>query len=378
MSDQISIGLANMHKEAGEVRAFLPDFVSDLENSGAKIYLEYDYGGGMSFTQEDYASVAPGVTFTSLQEIFQQDYVLVLRYPDDEAINWMRSGGCLISMVHYPTRPGRVALFQERNIVSISLDTITDDSGKRMIENLRSVGWNGVNTAFKALSNTYPDPGLFNPERLPIQVTLLGAGAVGIHVVQAAIQYGDPDLRSRMVSDEVPGVKVMVVDYDITPHKTLMSDILRSTDILVDATQRLDASQPVIPNSWIAYLPQHAIITDLAVDPYTLETDPPVVRGIEGIPQGNLDKYIFSPDDLDWEQTIPPYIPSKHRRTTVSCYSWPGISPKECMDHYGDQLKPFMRVLLKKGYKNLNPQSSFLERALYRASLKGWMEGHPG
>jgi alanine dehydrogenase len=129
MSDQISIGLANMHKEADEVRAFLPDFVSDLENSGAKIYLEYDYGGGMSFTQEDYASVAPGVTFTSLQEIFQQDYVLVLRYPDDEAINWMRPGGCLISMVHYPTRPGRVALFQERNIVSISLDTITDDSG---------------------------------------------------------------------------------------------------------------------------------------------------------------------------------------------------------------------------------------------------------
>ena len=135
-------------------------------------------------------------------------------------------------MVHYPTRPGRVALFQERNIVSISLDTITDDSGKRMIENLRSVGWNGVNTAFKALSNTYPDPGFFNSERLPIQVTLLGAGAVGIHVVQAAIQYGDPDFRSRMVSDGVPGVKVTVVDYDITPHKTLMSDILKSTDIL--------------------------------------------------------------------------------------------------------------------------------------------------
>jgi alanine dehydrogenase len=247
-----------------------------------------------------------------------------------------------------------------------------------MIENLRSVGWNGVNTAFKALSNTYPDPGFFNPERLPIQVTLLGAGAVGIHVVQAAIQYGDPDLRSRMVSDGVPGVKVTVIDYDITPHKPLMSEILKSTDILVDATQRLDASQPVIPNSWIAYLPKHAIITDLAVDPYTLETDPPVVRGIEGIPQGNLNKYIFPPDDPDWGQTIPPSIPSNHRRTTVSCYSWPGILPEECMDHYGDQLKPFMRLLLKKGYKNLNPQGSFHERSLYRASLKGWLENHPG
>lgn len=378
MNDQVTIGFVNMHKEPGEVRAFLPDFVSDMERFGARVFLENGYGAGMSFKQEDYRKVAPGVIFTSQQEIYRQDYILVLRYPDDEVLNWMRPGGCLISMVHYPTRPGRVALFKAQKISSISLDSIKDDSGKRMIENLRAVAWNGVNTAFKVLSKTYPDYAFDSPIRPPIQVTLLGAGAVGIHVVQAAVQYGDPSQRSRLVSAGVTGVKVTVVDYDVTPNKAIMSNILASTDILVDATQRLDASLPVIPNNWIRSLPNHAIITDLAVDPYTLDTDPPVVRGIEGIPQGNLDKYIFLPDDPDWDLTVPPSITSDHRRATVSCYSWPGIKAKECMAHYGEQLKPFMRVLIQKGYKNLNPHGNNHERALYHASLTGWLEDLSG
>jgi hypothetical protein len=50
------------------------------------------------------------VRFASLEEVYQQDIVLVLRYPGDEKVRWMRPGACLVSMLHYPTRPGRVEL----------------------------------------------------------------------------------------------------------------------------------------------------------------------------------------------------------------------------------------------------------------------------
>ncbi len=102
-----------------------------------------------------------------------------------------------------------------------------------------------------------------------------------------------------------------------------MERLFRHTDVLVDASQRRDPTNPIVPNDWIAWLPAHTVIADLSVDPYTMDADPPVVRGVEGIPQGDLNKYIYMHDDPDWEETIPKGIPSKNRRAVVSCYSWP-------------------------------------------------------
>ena len=128
-----------------------------------------------------------------------------------------------------------------------------------------------------------------------------------------------------------------------------------------------------MPNPWLGWLPDHAIVADLAVDPYTLDADPPVVRGIEGIPQGSLDKYVFWPDDEDWGETVPPSIPSEQRRVVVSCYSWPGIHPEACMRHYAQQLTPLLEPLLAKGYDRLSPDGGYFERAMARATLRAWL-----
>ncbi len=125
----------------------------------------------------------------------------------------------------------------------------------------------------------------------------------------------------------------------------------------------------MVPNEWLAWLPEHAVIADLAVDPYTLTANPPVVRGVQGIPQGNLDKYTFEPDDPDWDGTVPASIPSSNRRAVVSCYSWPGIHPEACMEHYARQLMPLMEVLLQKDYNDLCISGGYFERALCRAKL---------
>ena len=93
---------------------------------------------------------------------------------------------------------------------------------------------------------------------------------------------------------------------------------------------------------------------------------------VEGIPQGSLNQYVFQPDDPRWDDTVPASIPSEHRRTTVTCYSWPGIHPEASMTHYAAQLEPLMQVLLHKGYDGLSPKGDYFERALYRASLKAW------
>lgn len=374
---KLSIGLLRMHLEPGERRAFLPDFIATLSKMGYEVVLEKGYGTNIGLSDTDYLMTADQTKFSDLEEVCQQDYVLVLRYPGDDLVKKIKPGACLISMLHYPTRPQRVALLHSQNLQSISLDMIIEDSGRRLVENLASVAWNGLQLSFDVLKKVYPAPGFEHRQRPPIHVTLLGAGAVGKHVIQAAVSYGDPKLRERLAELTVPGVIVTVIDYDLTNHTSVMREIFSKTDILVDATQRPDPSHHVVPNEWLAWLPEHAIITDLAVDPYLLDSQPPVVRGIEGIPQGSLDKYLFLPKDPDWDLTVPPSIPSTQRRTVVSCYSWPGIYPKACMEHYAQQLKPLMDRLIKKGYSRLSSQGDYFERALHQSTLRAWLNTQP-
>ena len=369
-----TIGLPKMHVEPGEKRVFLPALTAALQKMGFAVVLEKEYGSSIDLADEDYLALADKITITDLEQVYQQAYVLVLRYPGDEWVRVMKPGSCLISMLHYPTRPQRVELLNAQNLQALSLDSIKNDSNRRMVENLPSVAWNGLRISMAELSKVYPAPGFEHPQRPAIRVTLIGAGAVGKHVIQAAVAYGDPQLRQKMLLAGVPGVMVQVIDYDLTGHAEIVREIFSQTDILVDATQRPEPSQPVIPNAWIAWLPEHAIITDLSVDPYLIDNHPPVVRGIEGIPQGSLDKYVFKADDPDWDLTVPASIASTQRRTVVSCYSWPGIFPEACMKHYAEQLTPLMKRLVKMSYNGLSMDGDFFERALYRGTFKYWLQ----
>lgn len=369
MNKSLTFGLARMHVEYGEKRDFLPPLIADLEKHGVQVFLEYGYGTGMGLTEEDYRKVAPNVKFVSHRDVYKQQFVLVLRCPDNDDLRLIEKNSCLISMLHYPTRPQRVKFLKSLEIEAISLDSLKDGTGNRIIENLQSVAWNGLAIGFQVLRQTYPDPGMESTERDPVRVTVLGVGGVGIHAVQAASRYGDISLWKKLASRSVPGVQVTAIEYDLTGCKTLMKELLTRTDILVDATQRPDTSNPIIPNSWIAWTPEHVVLVDLSVDPYDCTVEPIETKGIEGIPQGNLDQYVFKPDDPAFDR-IPDCIPTGNRRHVVSCYSWPGISPKKCMKIYGAQVRPILRTIISNGgILNSKSKRTKYQRAILRALL---------
>ncbi len=371
-STSLQFGFPRMHKELGERRDFLPGLIAHLHKLGAGVTLEHGYGSGMGLTAADYQKVAPTVRFGSSAAAYRQALVVVLRCPTEAEFQLMTPGACLLSMLHFPTRPARAACLRALNLEAISLDSLKDDSGRRLIENLRAVAWNGLEAGFQTLRPLYPPPGFENPARPPLQVTLLGAGAVGSHVMQAAVRYGNDAWRARLAAAGVNGVQVTVVDYDLTGRAEVMRPLLARTDLLVDATQRPDPSRPVIPNDWLADLPAHAVIVDLSVDPYDCSPAARSTKGIEGIPQGNLDQYVFAPDDPAYAQ-LPECVAARQRRQVVSCYSWPGVRPKECMEVYGRQLQPILRKLIEKGGpRQINPQGRFFERAIARAQLSRW------
>ncbi|HRQ24906.1 MAG TPA: hypothetical protein PLF42_15880, partial [Anaerolineales bacterium] len=159
MDQKITIGMPRMYAEYSERRDFLPNFVARLIKLGADVSLEHGYGAGMGLTEEAYLQAAPQVNFVSHDDAYNQSIVIILRCPVEEDLRRLKPGACLISMLHYPTRPDRVELLHSLGIEAISLDSLTDDNGRRLIENLRSVAWNGLEVGFQVLRRTYPAPG---------------------------------------------------------------------------------------------------------------------------------------------------------------------------------------------------------------------------
>jgi len=373
MSIPTSIGFPRMRHETGEKRVFLPEFIHHLVSLGTQVYIEEGYGARSGFRFEDYKRANPNIHMCCREEAFQKDVSMILRSPKPEEFHLIKRGSVLISMLHYPTRPIRVARLKKLGINAISLDSIANDDNIRLVENMKAVAWNGLEAAFDWLEKEWPC--LVRPDRKPIQVLIIGTGMVGKHAIEAASKLGNIERNYDHMAAGGPGAVAIAVGRNIACNAATMEVLFRQADVLVDATQRRDSSKPVVPNDWIAWLPEHAVVVDLAVDPYTLEAKPPVVRGIEGIPQGNLDQYVFPADDPKWDNHVPPSIPSVHRRTTVTCYSWPGVHPEACMQHYARQLEPLVYHLFKKGYEGISIYGDYFERALYRGTLKAWLQG---
>jgi len=170
---------------------------------------------------------------------------------------------------------------------------------------------------------------------------------------------------------------VTVLDQAVTWDENTMLSRLERTDVLVDATRRPDPTKPVIPNEWMEALPQHAVVLDLAADPYDFATSPPQVKAIEGLPQGSLDQYVFAPDDPVYKE-MDHRVDTANRRLAVSCYSWPGVEPLACMEVYSRQVEPFLRVILERPLESWDEvHGTHDERAIARAELGRWRRRHP-
>ncbi len=369
MPPTLTIGFPRMHKEAAEVRDFLPGLIRRIAPLAREVVIEAGYGSGMDIAASEYTAGADNVRIATNAACYARDIVVQVRAPEDDEMARMKPGTLLFSMLHFPTHLSRNALMQELGIVPLSMDSVVDDDGERLIEHLRGTSWNAVWAGFETLRKTYP--ALASPHRNPVQVTVIGAGPTGRFAAEAAAKYASD---AGMWQRQIPGVVAGLVDRSVTKNLDWLKRLLVQTDILVDATARHDTTQSIISNHLVSLLPGHAVIVDLAADPYNTEIRPIQIKGIEGIPTGDLDKYEFMPDDPAFDH-LPEGVRADHRRATVSCYSWPGLKPRECMRRYGHQLEPLLQRLLRKPLEELSLHSSaHFDRALYRGTLKYYLE----
>ena len=57
----------------------------------------------------------------------------------------------------------------------------------------------------------------------------------------------------------------------------------------------------------------------------------------------------------------------------MSCYSWPGVDPRACMEIYGAQVEPILRVLVERPLDDLRPdRGRYFEKVVAKADSSRW------
>jgi alanine dehydrogenase len=377
-----TIGLPLMIAREGFRREFLPEFVNKLiKIDHLEVRMEEGYGSDLGLSLSDYHK---DVKVASREDIFRNsDYVLSLTAPPARDIGMMGEGQTLITMLHFPTRPERNRLMQERKICAISLDAIVDWSGERMVEDLRRTAWNAVTAGYIEMRKVLGEEYWFSKKRDELEIYLIGTGAVGKRALNAAVKMGNTNFQAELEQNGGnPFANVFATASLHARRNYLMEKIAKGykPNMILDTSLRSDPTKEIITREDLKRLPENCVILDVVADEYEGST----IKGISGTPTGNEYKYIFYPDDAEW--TDPTRVPPafqitdpKDRRVVISHHAWPAYGTmadrKQNMLHYGHQICPYMREMV---YMNFNiykeEQEWSYEKSLYQASLDYYLE----
>ena len=338
-----------------------------LNKYDVDIYIDEDYGNKMGYKSDDYVAQNCRVKIASHDEVYKQNLIIVLKSPNFDELDKMNENCALISMLHYESRPILRKRLVENKIMSFSMDSVINDSNQRMVVTYEQTAWGGVCTAIDEMEKRRSD--FYSTKRAPYNVVIYGIGNLGINAGRSCFRYLGEKISTHPDAVDIQGLNVTYIEKDSLKSKDEIRRIFSCTDLLIDATKRIDFTKYIITNDLIGCLKDEAIILDLTADPYFENTNPIQAKAFEGLPYGTLDKYVFETNAEEYDD-IPQVVKTEFRRVTVSCNGWPGIFPEISMKVYEQQLEPFLDVLINKGYNISINSENLYERSLYRATLK--------
>ena len=103
--------------------ALVPDVAKKFIKDGFEVFLEKDAGYLSKFTDEDFISV--GVNIDNDQsDISDADVIFCVRIPEDNLINKIKSGACLIGLLNPYDNKEKLELLSKKGINAFSMELI--------------------------------------------------------------------------------------------------------------------------------------------------------------------------------------------------------------------------------------------------------------
>ena len=258
----------------GEQRvALTPAGVRALVETGHRVVVERDAGGGSSIRDEEYTR--EGAAATPVAEVWAQaELILKVKEPVAEEYARMRAGQIVFTYLHLAAVPELARALQAADVIAVAYETVqrADGSLPLLAPMSEVAGRLAVQEGAFYLAKAHGGRGILLagvPGVPPGNVAVLGAGIVGINAARIALGLGadvsilDINLdRLRAVDDLFHGRVITLMSNSFN-----VDQVLRRADLLVGAVLVAGARAPVlVTKEMVATMKEGSVIVDVAVD----------------------------------------------------------------------------------------------------------------
>ncbi|GAB4467297.1 MAG: alanine dehydrogenase [Anaerolineae bacterium] len=265
-----------VERKSDEYRVGLtPQGVRLLTQAGHRCYIERGAGVGAGFEDRNYERAGGRIVY-SLEEVYgRADLVLKVGAPTLEELEMAREGQTICAFWHLAAQPREIVeALRARSINAIAYEMIQrDDDTRPVLTPLSNIaGRMAPQIAARWMQNDSGGSGMLIsgvPGVPAAEVTILGAGMVGVSAAQAFLGLGarvrllDRDLaRLRYVDERFRGQVTTLVAHDFNVARAL-----KTTNILVAAVLIPGARAPiVVTREMVRSMYPRSVILDIAID----------------------------------------------------------------------------------------------------------------
>ena len=272
--------------------ALVPDVAKKFVKDGFDVFLEKDAGYLSKFANEDFSS--EGVTIDSQQDaISEADVVFCVRMPDEDVINKIKSGACLVGLLNPYDNKDKLELISKKGINAFSMELIPRSPRAQSMDVLSSqsnlAGYKAIINSASLYSKAMPMMMTAAGTIAPAKIFIMGVGVAGLQAIATAKRLGAvvsaTDVRRAageqceslgasfiMVDEEEDSedsggyAKEMSKDYQERQNK-LISEHVKSQDIVVCSALIPGKTAPILlTEEMVKSMKSGSVIVDMAIE----------------------------------------------------------------------------------------------------------------
>ncbi|MCF8382124.1 MAG: alanine dehydrogenase [Chlorobium sp.] len=336
----ISLGIPRERAQDERRVAISPAGVQILTEHGIRVIVETTAGQFCNFSDSDYAE-AGAIIAPSPEELFGQSNVIVkVSPPQQEELPLFTPGQMLISALHLGTISRHlIKTLLEKNVTALGFEFIeTRDGELPIVRTLSEIaGSLAIQTAAKYLETGYGGSGILLGGIAgvpPANVTIIGAGTVGLFAAQDALGLG---AQVTVIDKEINRLRRFEAFFNrhlvtAIANDHYISELAKTSDVLIGAlSPKKKIIHPLVSEQVIKSMKPGSVIIDVSIDQgacfatsrHTSHTNPIYVKhGVTHYCVPNIPSAVAKTASFALTNTLLPFLLKLTEHETVADILW--------------------------------------------------------